>query len=82
MCRAGSIHPHTDVVAQDQVPAGVRGCDFGVVHEDLSSFQRSQNLPPRTQPIISGQKLVEPQAHRRPVDQPQAIVRHGTMLNL
>jgi len=73
---AGSIHPHADVVAQDQVTAGVRGCGFGVVHEDLSAVQSSQNLPSRTQPVIGRQKLIEPQTRRRGVDVPHPIVRH------
>ena len=74
--RTGSIHPHTDVVAQDQVTTGVRGCGFGVVQEDLSAFQSSQNLPSRTQPAIGGQKPIEPQTRRRGVDVPHPIVRH------
>ena len=81
MRRAGSIHPQTDVVAQDQVTSGVRGCGFGVVHEDLSAFQSSFNPPPRTQPVISGQKPVESQTRRRGVDVPPPIACHATMLN-
>ena len=45
MRRAGSIHPYMDVVARDQAAAGVRGRDLRAVHEDLSAFQSSEDLP-------------------------------------